>query len=64
MGDHLVKLGFANILVSLFNGISTFVDYLMPNLSLLKNSSGNIKTVPGEIKEFIPFPRVLGKGSL
>ena len=28
--------------VSLFNGISTFVGYLMPNLFSLKNSSGTI----------------------
>ena len=27
-------------LVSLFNGISIFVDYLMPKPSLQKNSSG------------------------
>ena len=30
------------VLVSLFNGISTFVGYLMSNLSLEKNSSGTI----------------------
>ena len=29
-------------LVSLFNGISTFVGYLMPKLFSLKNSSGTI----------------------
>ena len=29
-------------LVSLFNGISTFVGYLMPNLFFEKNSSGTI----------------------
>ena len=29
-------------LVSLFNGISTFVGYLMPTLFSLKNSSGTI----------------------
>ena len=29
-------------LVSLFNGISTFVGYLMPNLFSEKNSSGTI----------------------
>ena len=28
--------------VSLFNGISTFVGYLMPKLFSLKNSSGTI----------------------
>ena len=29
-------------LVSLFNGISTFAGYLMPNTSLKKNSNANI----------------------
>ena len=29
-------------LVSLFNGISTFVNYLMPKLSLQKNNSDTI----------------------
>ena len=37
-------------LVSLFNGISTFVGYLMPKLFSLKNSSG-----------FIHFPRVFAR---
>ena len=32
-------------LVSLFNGISTFVDDLMPKTSLYKNSSNNILTI-------------------
>ena len=31
-----------NSLVSLFKGISNFVGYLIPNPSLLKNSSGSI----------------------
>ena len=30
------------VLISLFNGISTFADYLMPKHSSLKNSSGTI----------------------
>ena len=29
-------------LISLFNGMSTFVDYLMPKLFSKKNSSGTI----------------------
>ena len=40
-------------LVSLFNGISTFLGYLMPKSFSLKNSSGT-----GRIRRFLPFPRV------
>ena len=40
-------------LVSLFNGISTFVGYLTPNPSFQKNSNGTRR-----IWGFIPFPRV------
>ena len=41
--DEAVQyLGF--VLVSLFNGMSTFVGYSMPKLSLLKNSSGTSKS--------------------
>ena len=32
----------ASVPVSLFNGISAFVDYQMPNPSLYKNSSDSI----------------------
>ena len=39
--------------VSLFNGISTFVCYLMPKPSFKKNSSD-----AGRIRGFIPFPRI------
>ena len=45
------------LLVSLFNGISTFVGYSMPKLSLLKDCSGTIvvhswgdKGVPKDIR--------------
>ena len=37
---YMRTVGFG--LVSLFNGISTFVGYLMPKLFSLKNSSGTI----------------------
>ena len=40
-----------------FNGISIFVDYLMPKQSLYKNSSGTIFPIAVEIRRFIPFPR-------
>ena len=39
--------------VSLFNGISTFVGYLMP-----KNSSGIIQPIAKRIRGLIPFPSV------
>ena len=41
-------------LVYLFNDISTFVDHLMP-----KPSCYIIQPIAGEIKEDIPFPRIL-----
>ena len=34
-------------LVGLFNGISTFVDYLIPKSSLQKNSSDTISPIAG-----------------
>ena len=36
--------------LSLFNGISTFVCYLMPKLSLQKDSSRTIQPIAGGIK--------------
>ena len=42
-------------LVSLFNGISTFVDYLIQKPSLQKNS----KSIVRGIRRFMPFPRAL-----
>ena len=42
-------------LVSLFNGILTFVGYLMPKPSL-QNSSNTIKTIAGRIRKFLTFP--------
>ena len=42
-----------------FNGISTFLGYLMPNPFFLKNSSGTSEPkAGGEIKEFLPSSRV------
>ena len=43
-------------LVSLFNGISNFVGYLMPKPFSQKNCNGNIQPVGGRIRGFIPFP--------
>ena len=37
-------------LVSLFNGISSFVSYLMPKLSFLKNSCGIIQSIARRIR--------------
>ena len=54
-----LKLRFG--LVSLFNGISTFVGYLMPKLFSLKNSSCTIEHIAGTIRGFIPFPRVYAR---
>ena len=45
-------------LVSLFNGMSTFVAYLMQKPSSKKNSSYTIQYIAGEHKVLIPFPRV------
>ena len=47
-----LRLGF------LFNGLSTFVGYLMPKPSLEKNSGGTIWLIAGKIRRFITFPRV------
>ena len=44
-------------LVSLFNGISTFVDYLMPKPSLWKTAVILFKSLLEEIRAFIPFSR-------
>ena len=44
-------------LVSLFNGISTFVGYLMPNLFSKKNSSGTIQPIAGKEKGVHTFPK-------
>ena len=49
-------------MVSLFNGISTFVGYLMPKLSS-ENSSGTIYPIARRIRGFIPFPRVNERNS-
>ena len=47
-------------LASLFNGLLTFVGYLMPKPFLLKNSDGIISPIAGRgIKRFMPFPSVL-----
>ena len=43
-----------------FNGLSTFVGYLMSNRFLQKSIYGSIKPiVGGKIREFLPFIRVL-----
>ena len=48
-------------LVSLFNGLSTFVAYLMSKPSLLKNFSATTYSITGIARRFMPFPRVLTK---
>ena len=35
---------YISVWVSLFNGISAFIDYLMPKTSLLKNSHCRVKS--------------------
>ena len=45
----------------LFNGISTFVGYLMPKLFFWKNSSDTILPIVGRIRGFIPFRRVFAR---
>ena len=45
-------------LASLFNGISTFVCYLMPKSPLYKKSNSAIKSLAVEIRGIIPFSRV------
>ena len=46
-------------LVSLFNGISTFANYLMPKPSLLKNCSRTIWYIAREIKSFFSIVNVI-----
>ena len=46
-------------LVSFFNGKSTFVGYLMPKLSLQRNSSGTTLPISRGMKGFILFPGLL-----
>ena len=43
-------------LVSLFNGISTLMGYLMPKSSIQKNSSDTIKPIAGEIRGLCIYP--------
>ena len=45
-------------LVSLFNGISTFMGYLMPKPCLLNNSSETLLPISGRIRGFIPGVRI------
>ena len=40
-----------------FNGISNFVGYLMPKLSLLKNSSGTIQPIAEDVRRFLIFQK-------
>ena len=44
-------------LVSLFNGITTFVGYLIPKPSLQKNTSGNIQPIADKDKRVHSFPK-------
>ena len=55
----LVFVSFCFGFVSLFNGISTFVGYLMPKLSSWKNSNGIIYPFAERIRGFLPFIKVL-----
>ena len=43
----------------LLNGISAFIGNIIPKKSLEKNSRGIIQPISEEIREIIPFPRVL-----
>ena len=43
----------------LFNGISNFVNYLMPKPHLLKNSNGTNEPIVVAIREFILFGKIL-----
>ena len=52
--ERVKTIGF----VSLFNGISTFVGYLMPNLSIWTDSTGTIWHIAGRRREFMFFSRV------
>ena len=47
--------------VSLFNGISTFIGYLMPKPFTLKNSISTIYPIARRIRGIIPFPRVFAQ---
>ena len=49
---------FIKVLVSLFNGISTFLGYLIPKPSFKKNSCGIIEPIGERIRGFMPFPKV------
>ena len=57
--EPLIVKGLVRFL--LFNGISTFVGYLMPKPFSKKNSSGTIQPIAGRIRGFIPFPRVFAQ---
>ena len=46
-------------LASLFNGISTFVSYLVPKLPFKKTSRGIIKSIVKKIRGFITFLMIL-----
>ena len=46
---------FLLVSVSLFNGISTFVGYLLPNPPLYKNSSSTIQLIAKGNKEVYTF---------
>ena len=59
--DHQLTLMWKTLKLSLFNGVSTFVGYLMPKLFSLKNSSHTIYPIAGRLRGFIPFPRVFGR---
>ena len=47
-----------SVSVILFDGISTFVGYLMPKSFSYKNSSGTIQPIAARMRGFIPFPFV------
>ena len=53
---EIVTISWNGLIASLFNGISTFEGYLMPKLSLSKNSSGTIQPTATDIRESISFP--------
>ena len=46
-----------SVWVSLFNGISNFVGYLMPKPTVQKNSSCTIQFIARGIRGFMPFPK-------
>ena len=48
-------------MVSFFNGISTFVGYLMPKPSFEKNRSGTIQPIAERIRGLILFPRAFAR---